>query len=432
MALQPAVVSSPSPFSALLRRSKFASYDTRINQVYTTYGGHAHRGNWGLKRPLPLRRRKAYITVNAIDRYQQTEWNNAEAQARFVRKWDELDVDVRSRQESSWDRKLMASGRMDWFVDSEFAPRSYNHRKTSTAARQPHPKGPRTHAVPNIHAMSEVEFQGYLKRLRKLRPKFKRYMKEVGNQRLRVKSLYELAQAPSNYHTNFIAAHAALPLHSLDSRFIEEIPHRSAGLTYTHVSPLQTAFTSRAFPGIILHPNESKDRAFSPSSYAVSFAGMVATLPLSDTGSGEKHLMDLKSDHGIRYDAINQSRIKLRLTKVPLLSKVPNVVGRNKEGLKAADISLTVASDEQLDWKKSNPRRPGSMEYVSMEDSALPVRMRAKPMSSGQRPFYTPRPFPEAMKVGELDNNAFLDDLAKMVREQKNDVQKNDVPSEDE
>ena len=32
----------PSPFGALLRRSKFASYDPKIGQVYTSHGGHAH------------------------------------------------------------------------------------------------------------------------------------------------------------------------------------------------------------------------------------------------------------------------------------------------------------------------------------------------------------------------------------------------------
>ena len=109
----------PSQFAALLRRSKFASYDPRISQVYTSHGGHAHRGDWGLKRPLAIRKREAFITIKAVDSHvQQTEWYGAEQKVRWVRSIQELGPVPIVNYQGTW---LSTIGtRHEFLYDSEF------------------------------------------------------------------------------------------------------------------------------------------------------------------------------------------------------------------------------------------------------------------------------------------------------------------------
>ncbi|ORX89262.1 hypothetical protein K493DRAFT_234175 [Basidiobolus meristosporus CBS 931.73] len=56
-----------SSFARLFRTSKLASYDPKINQVYTTFGGFRDIGDWGLKRNLPVTLRTKFIDVQALD-----------------------------------------------------------------------------------------------------------------------------------------------------------------------------------------------------------------------------------------------------------------------------------------------------------------------------------------------------------------------------
>src|ERR1700722_3029272 len=115
----------PSAFAVLLRQSKFASFDPAIAQVYQTHGGDAFRGNWGLKRPLALRRRTAMITVSSVDsRYQQTEWESGEGKARLVKKLEELDTDFELGERETTTSWVQVQARFaeQWLVDSEFAP----------------------------------------------------------------------------------------------------------------------------------------------------------------------------------------------------------------------------------------------------------------------------------------------------------------------
>ena len=85
------VVAGPSPFGALLRRSKFATYDPKIGQVYASYGGHAHRGDWGIKRPLAKQRRGFYAKISAIDtNYEHTDWKGAHKEVRMMKTMEEL------------------------------------------------------------------------------------------------------------------------------------------------------------------------------------------------------------------------------------------------------------------------------------------------------------------------------------------------------
>ena len=150
--------SAPSQFAALLRRSKFASYDPHIGQVYTAFDGHAARGNFGLKRPLALRRRNAHITVQAVDSHeQQTVWKSAEQANRWIRMWDEVGVKPKVGQQTKWEQKLGALGaEVSLLTDSEFT-----HQETAGAQKEEGVEAElaeeeeeilvrRSHAVPNL------------------------------------------------------------------------------------------------------------------------------------------------------------------------------------------------------------------------------------------------------------------------------------------
>ncbi|GBE81860.1 hypothetical protein SCP_0402340 [Sparassis crispa] len=170
MATQPS-----SQFAALLRQSKFASFDPAIAQAYTSYGGHAYRGNFGFKRPLPVRHRNATVFVHAVDsRQQQTEWKSAEQQRRWIQMWDEVGATPHVRGGSTWSNKLGPLGEIRWQVDSEFGSSDSGVDDRGVGAAL---TGKST-AVANINAMPEREFERYLEKLRKMRPAFREYLKK--------------------------------------------------------------------------------------------------------------------------------------------------------------------------------------------------------------------------------------------------------------
>ncbi|KIK62861.1 hypothetical protein GYMLUDRAFT_260077 [Collybiopsis luxurians FD-317 M1] len=218
----PAVKVHPpaSPFAALLRRSRFATFDPKIRQTYSTPPSHAARGSWGLKRPLALRRRNAFISLPAPfeHRAQFIEWTRAEDEVRFIRRFEEMQVRPRMTPKTPWSKTVGLKNSTNWLIDSEFAHRyegpeaeepdafllqeeaqkaqearstlqkktsvdasleeygnagqgNYGHRralKSSTSYKK---------VSPNIDAMLPHEFDAYVRRLRHLRPKFQEYLR---------------------------------------------------------------------------------------------------------------------------------------------------------------------------------------------------------------------------------------------------------------
>ncbi|KAL0563162.1 hypothetical protein V5O48_018913 [Marasmius crinis-equi] len=229
-----------SPFASLLRRSRFASFDPTIRQTYRTPPEAAHRGDYGLKRPLlsaRTRRKNAFIALPAPfdSRAQYIEWENAENEVRFIRRFEEMEVSPRlptagagvlARQgkgKTSWEETLGAKNSTTWVVDSEFGfeeegveveemfrkrndddggvdlTRLQRTEQTQKAApvdenllafgrRGPGAYGARrglleeaskVRLMPNIYAMSPREFTRYVRKLRELRPKFAEYVQKT-------------------------------------------------------------------------------------------------------------------------------------------------------------------------------------------------------------------------------------------------------------
>jgi hypothetical protein len=101
-------------------------------------------------------------------RCQQTEWNHAGTEARFVKKFDALNVDLTYEEGKDWQRRMGFSTEKHWRVDSEFAPAPEFPYVAGeiTYSDVPHHSGPKSQSSPNIHTMSDREFERHLKKLR--------------------------------------------------------------------------------------------------------------------------------------------------------------------------------------------------------------------------------------------------------------------------
>jgi len=121
-------------FGELLRRSRFASYDSAIPQAYCAPQAHARRGDYGLKRARPLRYKDSAITVSHVDhRAQFTNWNNASPLVRFVSRFQELNMTPRTIPTGPWDQSL-GDAKLHWLIDSEFAPNHHSKPFNSKSA----------------------------------------------------------------------------------------------------------------------------------------------------------------------------------------------------------------------------------------------------------------------------------------------------------
>lgn len=343
----------PSRFAALLRRSKFASFDPSIGQVYTTYDGHAARGNFGLKRPLALRRRNAHIIVQAVDsREQQTVWRSAESENRWIRMWDEIGVTPRVGITTPWAERLgSVSQEVDFATDSEFSTKDEQavSKVMEEHAEVERKEGkevdePRSQALVNLEAMSDKEFERYLAYLRTLRPAFLEYLAKKRKINLANQSLFRLARNAGDDFKDFLAIHAYKDYHQPRPRHIEQQPHRFAGLSYSHASAVQTQFTTKPHPGrVLIDALQGREQY-----WVAETAGMVSKLSKGARGQDVDRVTTFRLNPGVR------------------LRSVPQTVGPRPEGIEAVGLNadVRVADTPGVAHKRSNPYAPGSREYV--------------------------------------------------------------------
>ncbi|KAI0807821.1 mitochondrial ribosomal protein subunit-domain-containing protein [Fomes fomentarius] len=364
----------PSQFAVLLRRSKFASYDPRIGQVYTAFDGHAARGNFGLKRPLALRRRNAHITVQAVDsREQQTVWRSAESENRWIRMWEEIGVKPTLRTRSWGARVGMLSTEVQFVVDSEFAPGTHGltlvkkeqeqeqEAKETETEVEVSEDTPRTHAIPNLDAMSHKEFQRYLVWLRELRPAFLKYVTQKhGTTAAGGKTLLRYSVNPGDDFREFLSKRAFVEYHTPRPRYIEQQPHRFGGLSYTHTPNVQLQYTTKPHIGRKLAEEQGRGKLTQ-----VVCAGNVSQLSNGDN-SGDTEL--------VSTFRVNSA----------YLSKVPATVGPRPQGLDGVRVTVALRSDSP-DWK-SNVYAPGSKEYVA----TLPTAHTPNPVLDMTKYVYNP------------------------------------------
>ena len=361
-------VTSPSPFATLLRRSKFASYDPKIGQVYTTFGGDSHRGNYGLKRPLTLRTREPFITIASVDSLQQqTEWSPAEKEARWVRKVAEVSRTPEVIHGGDLWKKSGPDGRFKWKVDSDFALGTAD-AGTVSEVKESQDRGQGN--TSNIDAMTPKQFQRYLEKLRTLRPAFREFLKtelaknvqkngpdgrttpSFRKNKVRSQNLLEQSCYQTDLHKTFLSQHMAQAVHDPESRILEQDVHPNGALAYTHLTDLEHYFWRQPLPG----------RAVGKSrNLVVSFAGVNASLPQRKSEGIQaidwKSLVERGADTG-------RGLSKFRVAQTEIY-RPPQVVGHKPEGIADMDVRMWVSSHGRLDILMANPNLPWTREYVS-------------------------------------------------------------------
>ncbi|ESK90190.1 hypothetical protein Moror_7755 [Moniliophthora roreri MCA 2997] len=392
-----------SPFAELLRRSRFATFDSNIRQTYSTPPDAARRGEWGLKRPLAIKRRNSFIAVPAPfdSKAYYVDWSNAENEVRFVRRFEELEVSPQCKVSTPWHATLGSKNSANWLVDSEFslpeegpeveeinspvAERAEEKNKMKEelqdgsipvsleglgikgpgnygARRQP-PEW-KLHLVPNIHAMSPKAFEKYLRKLRELRPQFEEYVKDAWEQEQKIRAeklnRQQQSQEPSarhtrvsdapdlitsaqrrekEYHRHFLQHHTASQLSDPDSKAIEQRPHQTGGLMYARLSALHSHLYAQPQPGIVLQ-GALRSRDHSPH-YIGSLAGMTPIIERPFWG-GKTPLLNTNDAEGIQRERLADSLAYMKVKPGSvIMEKPPKTVAppRNSMGLESAHIS---------------------------------------------------------------------------------------------
>ncbi|KIJ69214.1 hypothetical protein HYDPIDRAFT_105811 [Hydnomerulius pinastri MD-312] len=345
-AYAPKATPTHSSFAALLKQSRFSSFDRTIGQVYTTYGGDAHRGNWGFKRPLGLRRRGAYITVKNVDTPEhQTEWSSAEPQAMWMKNWDELKITPQWGREAGFGDDEAK----DFILESDYVPL----KEDATVWRRDY--------IPNLNVMTQQEFKNYLAQIRAKRDTF--YAKERAAQEKKgaqAMSSYQLSNLPNKSWDDAFAKQLSRDRRSDPrSREIEHMPHRSGGLTYAQYSPLQTFTMTKERKGRLAEEVRGKDKHF--MHYVASFAGIGGLVPKKHVGTARPMVWQ---------DPNQTGEVMIRPQKA-FIRRVPNVVGRMRQGLKGAKLDLDLVVWDGQSHNRSNPHPVGSRKYISAEPPLL-------------------------------------------------------------
>jgi len=374
---------TPSTFATLLRRSKFASFDPQIGQVYATHGGYAHRGDYGLKRPLSLRRRDGRITVRSIDtRHQQTEWRSAYLDAKFMQKQQEtgssvtLHDAVDSWRGSSWARSLgpSASGSGPWHVYSEYAmgPSREGEGAEEARGREEARLAAETagmEVMPYLRAMTESQFNSYAKRARKLHPAHQQYVQQLGQRRTQTETASNRTRRlnEGNYARFLVKEHSQKSSNP-SSTFIRPLPHANAGLEYTHAPTAQQYFFTKPLPGRRL--TVDKGYRLRTNMQVIGMGGWIGHEFLKTNESAS--VTDFGSADGHPRTNREAGKAKFRLTDQRLVDP-PKVVDQAPQTIQNAQLSRLIMTHE--DWEerrnRPNPHAPGSRAYVAHVEQAI-------------------------------------------------------------
>ncbi|KAF8350417.1 mitochondrial ribosomal protein MRP51, partial [Amanita rubescens] len=253
-------IAPPSPFAELLRRSRFATYDPAIRQIYSSPAAHAHRGDWGIKRPLSLRKRNTFISFTSFEhRAHFTDWNHAQNEVRFIRRVEEMGVKISLSEQSSWHEGL-GDVKTHWPLDSEFCPgegsinvvhnekwskipvsldpvKLGNRGPGQYGSNRPHENLKPQQPILNHSAMTEKQFKRYLRKLRALQPEFREYLKSQTD-----KSVYELTQDGVHpHHLRFLSHRTAQEYRDPNTRKIKDQPHPNAALMYARTTQFSSS-----------------------------------------------------------------------------------------------------------------------------------------------------------------------------------------------
>ncbi|KAJ1304731.1 hypothetical protein OPQ81_005869 [Rhizoctonia solani] len=412
------------------RRRNFASYDPAINQVYTSYGGFAHRGHWGTKQDLPVKRkqkvqdplvsssggrgsarRNPVAFISALDSSEgQTEWTSAEKDVRWLRRLEELGSGTRLNEMSAWSKRVgNYGGRAIGNVDSEFGSSGLETSQQMSSA------------LPNIQSMSERQFKSYIAKLRGQRERFHEFLQETGVKNEgggdRPLAMYAYAQMPSTHHTRFLAHMNHEAAVQPSSNTLTPVPHPSGGLDYLNPTPLmsQLLFPNPVKGRYVQPPERSTKMALSykyDSTAIVSVAGYNAILQPDESSAATQAINWNKLAEGDVSQSPDKASSDYRVESMELY-QVPSVVGKSRQGIETAEIKIRVRDYSKRRLNRPNPHRPGTFEYVSHEDTrtlnADPVSLKGA--ERWTRPNTPIRPYEEKREEASRPMMELLDQL---------------------
>ncbi|EAU88692.1 hypothetical protein CC1G_01065 [Coprinopsis cinerea okayama7 len=419
------VLPPASPFAELLRRSRFASYDPEIKQTYSAPPAYAHRGNWGLKRPISQRRKDAYITLKSYeDHAQYIEWNNAEGSVRFVKRFEQLNM--KPEVGATWEKNLGPIQDSLWLTDSEFDQASdseYRYHTEEKPVEEAEEKDvlledlgkkgkggygadatyptraplveqktkPWNYRQPNLEAMTNAEFERYLEKLRELRPAFLAELRTQLREKEKRGETTGTLLRPDMSDLQLAAANIMSSDHRafLNNFWEEEYARRDtepAAADPANGEALPRDFVQHKikpqphrFGGLIYSHPSLLDTFYSTAPKPAfvlqvqnsgKFTGQgtqqvsFAGVVADLQGPGERPLFARGT--GPRQDALDRSVVNVRLSSF-ILDKAPSVVGKHQEGLDGVHVKAAVVPDRPLAQRSwPNTSKPGTYGYSAI------------------------------------------------------------------
>ncbi|GAA5862875.1 hypothetical protein JCM3774_006671 [Rhodotorula dairenensis] len=187
-------MSGPSSYSSLLRRSKLASWNPQIDQVYTASSANRARANYGLKRPLPALApaagaRSPFVRITDLDSPERrTSYRRATREQQYTKKWLEVDAGLASealvdrgalgyaygdQAHRRWERLPVQSRFVAPGTPGAIQPLDHlSSRPSSTAA----PAAAAAATVPNFFALTPAKFDRFLAELASRRDEFRQFV----------------------------------------------------------------------------------------------------------------------------------------------------------------------------------------------------------------------------------------------------------------
>ncbi|RSH76862.1 uncharacterized protein EHS24_005263 [Apiotrichum porosum] len=145
-------------FPQLLKRSAFAAHDPVITRVYASNPRSINAYNdWGLKFPVHRAKGSRFLKVRQLDAGPGVDapWESAEKEARFMDTWGDGSVPWKAPIANRMPQRAGLS--LHSGINSQFYEQDHSHT---------------TQHIPNVEAMSEAEFETYLKHVREHRKEF--------------------------------------------------------------------------------------------------------------------------------------------------------------------------------------------------------------------------------------------------------------------
>ncbi|EGD84371.1 hypothetical protein H112_08075 [Trichophyton rubrum D6] len=175
----PASLSPPaqSLTSSLNSWSDTATLPYPTRAAIETPASSLARGDWGLKRPLPAKSTvdsssNPLVRINYLDTYEHiTDFHSANDHALTLKKYQELSLPISSTTHGT--SSLVGSGRHTSVFESSTDNITASPDHSSEKKLRYRFKGPW------LAGMTEIEFERYLKKVRKQRPEFLQKLREV-------------------------------------------------------------------------------------------------------------------------------------------------------------------------------------------------------------------------------------------------------------